>query len=58
MSTYDRWPSGRDAQLLDSITTLEALFELSTELSFRLAFRVADLLASSDKERGELLNSM
>ena len=32
-----------DSQLLDAITTLEALFGIEIELSFRLAFRVAAL---------------
>jgi hypothetical protein len=58
LSSYDRWPSRQDSQLLDAITTLEALFGIDTELSFRLAFRVAALLASGDKERGELFNLM
>jgi hypothetical protein len=53
-STYDRWPSGQDSQLLDCITALEAILGGDKELSFTLAFRVAGLLASSDKERGEL----
>jgi Apea-like HEPN len=57
-STYDRWPSRQDSQLLDAITTLEALLGIDKELSFRLAFRVAGLLADSDKERGELFKLM
>ena len=58
MSSYDRWPSRSDTQLLDAITSLEALFGLTTELSFRLAYRVASLLASSDADRGEMLKLM
>jgi hypothetical protein len=58
MATYDRWPSGQDSQLLDSITALEALLGTETEIAFKLAFRVAALLAPTDKERGELLKLM
>jgi hypothetical protein len=54
MATYDRWPLFRDSQLLDSITTLEALLGADTEISFKLAFRVAGLLAENDAERGIL----
>jgi hypothetical protein len=57
-STYDRWPTRDDSQLLDAITTLEALFGIDVELSFRLAFRVAGLLASGEKERGDLYKLM
>jgi Apea-like HEPN len=55
MATFDRYPTGRDAQLVDSITALEAVLGTSTEISFRLAFRVAGLLADSDQERASLL---
>jgi hypothetical protein len=55
MATYDRWPSGWDSKLLDSITALEALLGSGTEIAFKLAFRVAALVASNDHERGALL---
>jgi len=58
MATYDRWPSGQDSQLLDSITALEALLGTETEIAFKLAFRVAALLAPNDKERGRLFKLM
>src|SRR5260370_1344957 len=58
LRVFNRLPSGQDSQLLDAITTLEALFGIDIELSFRLAFRVAALLATSDKERGELFDLM
>ena len=58
LRVFDRLPSGQDSQLLDAITTLEALFGIEIELSFRLAFRVAALLATSDKERSELFDLM
>jgi len=54
MSTYDRWPTARDQQLIDAITALEALLGTNVEISFRLAFRVASLVASTGTERGEL----
>jgi hypothetical protein len=44
--------------LIDAITTLEAIFGIDSELSFRLAFRVAGLLADSEAQRGELFDSM
>jgi hypothetical protein len=55
MATYDRWPPGPDSQLLDAVTSLEALLGTETEISFKLAFRVAALLADSDGKRAELL---
>jgi hypothetical protein len=58
LRVFDRFPSGQDSQLLDAITTLEALFGTDSELSFRLAFRVAALLAANDTERGEMLDLM
>jgi hypothetical protein len=58
LRVFNRLPAEQDSQLLDAITTLEALFGIDIELSFRLAFRVAALLATSDKERGELFDLM
>jgi hypothetical protein len=47
-----------DSQLVDAITSLEALVGISAELRFRIAFRVAGLLAESHAERAALLQSM
>jgi hypothetical protein len=58
LRVFDRLPVAQDAQLLDAITTLEALFGIDSELSFRLAFRVAGLVAGNEAQRGELFDSM
>ena len=58
MATYDRWPPGSDARLIDAITALEAVLGSGTEIAFKLAFRVASLLAATDDERGDLLETM
>jgi hypothetical protein len=58
LRVFDRLPAAQDAQLLDAITTLEAIFGIDSELSFRLAFRVAGLLAENEAQRGELFDSM
>jgi hypothetical protein len=55
MATYDRWPAFRDSQLLDLITSLEALLGTESEIAFKLSFRVASLVASNDQQSGELL---
>jgi hypothetical protein len=54
-STYDRWPSAQDSQLLDCVTALEALLGADNEIAFKLSFRVASILADTDEERGNLL---
>jgi hypothetical protein len=50
-SVYDRLFHQAEDRVLDSITALEALWKLDTELSFRLAFRTASLLAADEDER-------
>ena len=54
-STYDRWPTAQDSQLLDCVTALEALLGADNEIAFKLSFRVASILADTDEERGNLL---
>jgi Apea-like HEPN len=54
-STYDRWPTARDSQLLDCVTALEALLGADNEIAFKLSFRVASILADTDEERSNLL---
>ncbi len=55
MRSYDL-PGQMDSQLVDIVTSLEAILGLETEIAFRLAFRVAGLLAPSDHDRGIMLN--
>jgi hypothetical protein len=54
-STYDRWPTAQDSQLLDCVTALEALLGADNEIAFKLSFRIASILADTDEERGNLL---
>jgi hypothetical protein len=54
-STYDRWPTAQDSQLLDCVTALEALLGAENEIAFKLSFRVASILADTDEERRNLL---
>jgi hypothetical protein len=54
-STYDRWPTAQDSQLLDCVTALEALLGADNEIAFKLSFRVASILADTDEERRNLL---
>jgi hypothetical protein len=54
-STYDRWPTAQDSQLLDCVTALEALLGADNEIAFKLSFRIASILADTDKERSNLL---
>ena len=54
-STYDRWPTAQDSQLLDCVTALEALLGADNEITFKLSFRVASILADTDEERENFL---
>ena len=54
-STYDRWPTAQDSQLIDCVTVLEALLGGENEIAFKLSFRVASILADTDEERRNLL---
>jgi hypothetical protein len=54
-STYDRWPTAQDSQLLDCVTALEALLGAENEIAFKLSFRIASILADTDEERSNLL---
>ncbi len=58
MSSYDRWPSPADSQLIDLITALESVLGTETEITFRLAFRVAGLLANDDAERRTIFHDV
>ena len=54
-STYDRWPTAQDSQLLDCVTALEALLGADNEIAFKLSFRIASILADTNEERSGLL---
>lgn len=57
-SIYDRlWQQSED-RIVDAITSLEAIWRINAELSFRLAFRTASVLAMSDDERVEILDTL
>jgi hypothetical protein len=58
MTTYDRWPSAPDAQLIDAITAAESVLGTETEITFRLAFRIAGILAADGAERGKIFQSV
>lgn len=57
-SIYDRLSHQAEDRVVDAITSLEALWRLDTELSFRLAFRTASALAQSDDERVAILDTL
>ncbi len=50
-SIYDRLMYQAEDCVIDSITALEALWKLDSELSFRLAFRTSSLLGETDDNR-------
>ncbi len=58
MSTYDRFPTATDTQLVDAITSLEAVLGSETEIAFKLSFRVASLLAATDEQRATMLKTV
>lgn len=58
MSTFDRFPTVPDTQLVDAITALEAILGGETEIAFKLSFRVASLLAATDEQRVALLKAV
>jgi hypothetical protein len=59
-STYDRFPSDYDSQLVDTVTAAEAMLAAGalTELTFKLSFRVAGLLGRTSEERLQIFGSM
>jgi hypothetical protein len=57
-SLYSRNVSQIQDQVLDCITTLEALWKPTSELSFKIAFRTASLLSTSDDEKIKLYNEL
>ena len=57
-SIYDRLMHQGEDCVIDSITALEALWKLDSELAFRLAFRTASLLGTSDDLRGQVFETL
>ena len=57
-SIYDRLLHQAEDCVIDSITALEALWKLDTELSFRLAFRTASLLGLADHGREQIFRTL
>jgi hypothetical protein len=58
LSSYDRFSTNQQSQLVDVITAAEALLGTDTEISFRLAFRVAGLLGRTAAERVQIFTDM
>ena len=57
-SMYDRLMHQGEDCVIDSITALEALWKLDSELAFRLAFRTASLLGTSDDLREQVFDTL
>jgi Apea-like HEPN len=57
-SIYDRLMHQGEDCIIDSITALEALWKLDSELAFRLAFRTASLLGTSDNLREQVFDTL
>ena len=57
-SIYDRQMHQGEDCVIDSITALEALWKLDSELSFRLAFRTSSLLGGTDDSREKIFETL
>ena len=57
-SIYDRLMHQGEDCVIDSITALEALWKLDSELSFRLAFRTSSLLGGTDDSREQVFETL
>ncbi|MEP6891387.1 MAG: hypothetical protein ABI955_11915 [Nitrospirota bacterium] len=57
-SMFDRLMHQGEDCVIDSITALEALWKLDSELAFRLAFRTASLLGTSDDLREQVFDTL
>jgi hypothetical protein len=57
-SIYDRLMHQGEDCVIDSITALEALWKLDSELSFRLSFRTSSLLGTSDDLREQIFETL
>jgi hypothetical protein len=57
-SIYDRLMHQGEDCVIDSITALEAVWQLDSELSFRLAFRTSSLLGETDDLREQIFKTL
>lgn len=57
-SMFDRLMHQGEDCVIDSITALEALWKLDSELAFRLAFRTASLLGTCDDLREQVFDTL
>jgi hypothetical protein len=57
-SIYDRLMHQGEDCVIDSITALEALWKLDSELAFRLAFRTSSLLGTTDDLREQIFETL
>ena len=57
-SIYDRLMHQAEDCVIDSITALEALWQLDMELSFKLAFRTSSLLGETDDHREQVFETL
>ena len=57
-SIYDRLMHQAEDCVIDSITALEALWQLDMELSFKLAFRTSSLLGETDDHREQVFETI
>lgn len=57
-SIYDRYLNQAEDKVIDAITSIEAVLNIDSELSFRCAFRSTSILASNDDERVKFFEDM
>ena len=57
-SIYDRLMHQSEDCVIDSITTLEALWKLDSELAFKCAFRTSSLLGKTDDDREQFFRTL
>jgi Apea-like HEPN len=58
LSSYDRFPSRPESQLVDAITAAEAVLGSGIANTFKLAFRVAGMLGRTNAERVQVFDDM
>jgi len=58
LSSYDRFPTRPDSQLVDTITAAEAVLGSGVANTFKLAFRVAGMLGRTNAERVQVFDDM
>jgi hypothetical protein len=57
-SSYDRFPANRESQLVDTITSAEAVLGSDIEIAFKLAFRIAGMLGRTTRERVQVFDDV